>query len=152
MDNPALGLVAGGSKNILSKTNCLNLCLAWVLTIFYFNGRILYLYEYIIMYSAKWSVLSQFIYFCIMLTQIGSNMSFLEFIQLTAEELLTDFNVLKPETQFRTLPNWSSLNALLLISKINEKTGVFISSADLSELNTLEDIYTLILNKLDGVK
>lgn len=104
------------------------------------------------MYSAKWSVLSQFIYFCIMLTQIGSNMSFLEFIQLTAEELLTDFNVLKPETQFRTLPNWSSLNALLLISKINEKTGVFISSADLSELNTLEDIYTLILNKLDGVK
>ena len=87
-----------------------------------------------------------------MLTQTGSTISFLEFTQLAAEELLTDFNALKPETQFRTLPNWSSLNALLLISKINEKTGVFISSSDLSELNSIKDIYTLILNKLDGVK
>ena len=152
MDNPALGLFGGSLPKKESKTNRLNLCCTWALTIFYFYGRILYFYGYIIMYLGKLSVSSQFIYFCIMLTQIGSNMSFLEFTQLAAEELLTDFTVLKPETQFRNLSNWSSLNALLLISKINEKTGIFISSADLSELNTLEDIYTLILNKLDGVK
>lgn len=82
----------------------------------------------------------------------GSIITFQAFIQFTAEELFTSVEHLKHDTLFRELPNWSSLNALLLISKVNEVTGVFISSNDLAELNTIGDIYELILAKANGTK
>lgn len=87
-----------------------------------------------------------------MLPSIQSEISFKAFIQLTAEELLTETNLLEEKTVFRALSTWSSLHALLLISRINETTGVFISSVDLASLNTLGDIYELIIAKVNGTK
>ena len=84
--------------------------------------------------------------------QLEPEISFQAFIKLAAEELLTETTLLEYETKFRNLPTWSSLHALLLISRVNETTGVFISSFDLASLNTLGDIYELILAKVNGTK
>ncbi|MCF8253144.1 MAG: acyl carrier protein [Bacteroidia bacterium] len=85
--------------------------------------------------------------------QNSQKVSFSGFQALIASELMVlEANKISAQTQFRLLPNWSSLNALLLISKVNEIYGVFISSADLASLTTLEDLYELIAKNLDGVK
>ena len=104
------------------------------------------------MYLQIFTSISQFDYFCDMSPHTRSVISFQAFIQYAAEELLTPIELLKYETPFRGLPNWSSLNALLLISKINEVTGVFISSNDLAALNTIGNLHELILAKMDGTK
>jgi acyl carrier protein len=122
------------------------------LTILYFFGFILEYCNCIIMYLQIFTSISQFDYFCDMSPHTSSIISFQAFIQYAAEELLTPIELLKYETPFRGLPNWSSLNALLLISKINEVTGVFISSNDLAALNTIGNIHELILAKMDGTK
>lgn len=67
-----------------------------------------------------------------------------EFLIFTAEEFKIKPNELIVTDQFRNLPGWSSLNALIFISAINESYGVLISSSDLSKSKTLEDLYHLI--------
>ena len=104
------------------------------------------------MYQGILRAICHFNYFCSMSLQLEPEISFQAFIQLAAEELLTETTQLEYETKFRNLTTWSSLNALLLISRINETTGVFISSFDLASLNTLGDIYKLILAKVNGTK
>jgi acyl carrier protein len=79
--------------------------------------------------------------------------SFNDFIDLVASELLVvDTSSISDTTNFRNLPNWSSLNALILISKVNENYGVFISSSDLASLNTLGDLHQLIAQIINGNK
>lgn len=57
---------------------------------------------------------------------------------------------LNADTEFRKISTWSSLNALIFISGINERTDVLISSADLAACKTLGDIHRLILNRTRG--
>lgn len=73
------------------------------------------------------------------------------FLEFTANELMVSLTDIHFETEFRTISSWSSLNALIYISSLTEETGVFISSADLAQLKSIQDIYNLILNRLDGV-
>ena len=72
------------------------------------------------------------------------------FLEFTANELMVSLNEINFETEFRSISSWSSLNALIYISSINEETGVFISSSDLAQLISIEDIYNLILSRLNG--
>ncbi len=65
----------------------------------------------------------------------------LEFLQIIAEELEVDSEELNLETEFRSIPNWSSLNALLVVSRINDETDVLISTSDLANCKTLKDIF-----------
>jgi acyl carrier protein len=67
--------------------------------------------------------------------------SFLEFL---SKELMISINKVNLSIKFRELDNWSSLNALILISRINEETGVTISASDLSNLITVGDLFTFI--------
>jgi acyl carrier protein len=67
-----------------------------------------------------------------------------DFIQFTAKELMTDPQKLRLESRFRDLPRWSSLNALIYISRIREEFKVTISSRQLAESVTLGDIYQLV--------
>lgn len=53
-------------------------------------------------------------------------------------------------TPFRLIPTWSSLNALLLVSRINEEFNVLISAAELAELVTINDLFQLITAKRNG--
>ncbi len=73
-----------------------------------------------------------------------------KFLQFTADELLVDANEINMNTTFRSIRTWSSLNALVLISRINEETDLLISSRDLTACQTLEDIHLLIKSKING--
>jgi|LakMenEpi03Aug12_release.lakeMendotaPanAssembly.Ray.scaffolds.fasta_scaffold4843005_1 acyl carrier protein len=72
------------------------------------------------------------------------------FLDFTAYELSISNNSISLETRFRNIPTWSSLNALIYISRINEKTNVLITSGDLSEIDNLGDIYNLIKERSNG--
>ncbi len=69
-----------------------------------------------------------------------------EFIQFSAKELMADEKKISLETVFRDLPRWSSLNALIYISRIREEYHVAISSKQLASATTLKDIYVLVSN------
>jgi acyl carrier protein len=70
------------------------------------------------------------------------------FIEFLSKELMISINKVNLSIKFRELDNWSSLNALILISRINEETGVIISASDLSNLITVGDLFTFI-NKVN---
>jgi acyl carrier protein len=72
------------------------------------------------------------------------------FIEFTALELSIEKNSISIETYFRDIPTWNSLNALIYISRINEETGIQITSGDLSKLVKLQDIYYLIKSQNNG--
>ena len=61
---------------------------------------------------------------------------------------MISINKVNLSIKFRELDNWSSLNALILISRINEETGVIISASDLSNLITVGELFTFI-NKVN---
>ncbi len=73
-----------------------------------------------------------------------------DFLLFTSNELMVSLHDISFETKFRTLSNWSSLNALLFISGITEKTNVLITTTDLVNLVTLEDIYNLVTLRVNG--
>lgn len=79
-----------------------------------------------------------------MLLKANLTISFDAFIKLVADELNADIKTLSAETVFRNLPQWSSLNALIFLSRINEETGVVLTSGDLSSFSTLKDIFDFI--------
>ncbi len=72
------------------------------------------------------------------------------FLRFTATELMASLEKISFETEFRQIPTWSSLNALIYISRINEETGVLISTTDLVRSKTIEDIYQLITQRFNG--
>jgi acyl carrier protein len=62
----------------------------------------------------------------------------------------TELNVMDDislDTAFRKLPIWSSLNALILISRIHEETGILISSSELASMITFGDIFDKIISQ-----
>ncbi|MDB4061271.1 acyl carrier protein [Vicingaceae bacterium] len=68
----------------------------------------------------------------------------LKFLSFTSKEFQVQDGLPSMATEFRDLPNWSSLNALIFISAINDAFGVLISSTDLSKSKTLGDLFTII--------
>ena len=78
--------------------------------------------------------------------KLAKQLSELDFLSFTAKEFQVEQNVLSLQTEFRSLPNWSSLNALIFISAINDTYGALISSTDLSKSNTLGDLFAMIKN------
>ena len=68
----------------------------------------------------------------------------LKFLSFTSKEFQVQDGSTSLSTEFRDLPNWSSLNALIFISAINDAFGVLISSTDLSKSKTLGDLFTII--------
>lgn len=73
-----------------------------------------------------------------------------KFLQFTADELLVGANEINKNTTFRSIRTWSSLNALVFISRINEELNVFISANDLASCQTIEDIHLLLKSRFNG--
>lgn len=68
------------------------------------------------------------------------------FLKFATEELLLESSEMNPKSEFRNLRTWSSLNALVLISRINDETEIMISSSQLANCKTINDIHQLIVN------
>lgn len=71
------------------------------------------------------------------------------FLQFTADELLVSAGEVTAETAFRDIRTWSSLNALIFVSRISEETDVLISAGDLASCQTLGDIHNLVISRSD---
>ncbi len=74
-----------------------------------------------------------------------------DFINFTAIELMVPEESISFETNFRDISTWSSLTALLYISRINEEIDVLISSTDLASAKTLDDIYQIVISRTNGI-
>jgi acyl carrier protein len=72
------------------------------------------------------------------------------YFKILSEELMTGTLDVKPDMEFRLIPTWSSLNALLLVSRLNEEFNVLISASELAQLVTIHDLFELIELKRNG--
>lgn len=59
----------------------------------------------------------------------------------------TELDEFKPETVYRDLDEWSSLNGLAILNMIDKKYGVKITPTEIKETQTIEDVFNLILKK-----
>jgi acyl carrier protein len=51
---------------------------------------------------------------------------------------------LKPDSQFREVFEWNSINALILIAMVKTEYNVTLSADDLIKSKTVKDIYNLV--------
>lgn len=72
------------------------------------------------------------------------------YFTMLADELMTNKSLLTDNTELRKIPTWSSLNALLLVARINQDFGVMISAVELANLVTVRDLFELIGSKRNG--
>ncbi len=79
---------------------------------------------------------------------IQNETTFLTFI---STELLVSLEDISMSTELRQIRTWSSLNALVLISRINEEIDVIISSVDLASIGSIADLYSFLLAQKNGV-
>lgn len=70
-----------------------------------------------------------------------------EFIKYLCDELAIQKGELASATLFKEHFAWSSLNALLILAKIYDETGIVVTSADLKEVDTVQHFYELLLLK-----
>lgn len=71
-----------------------------------------------------------------------------EFIKLFAAEFdNTAEDVFAAKTNYKSLDEWSSLVALSIISMVDEEFDKRLTGADLRSMDTIEDLYNLILTK-----
>lgn len=71
-----------------------------------------------------------------------------EFIEYFADELdETTIDELSPETNFKTLSEWSSLTALSIIAMVEDNFEKEITGEDLRSSTTLQDLFNLVESK-----
>ena len=66
------------------------------------------------------------------------------FIDHVKEALEINDIEIAPATLFRELPNWSSMNALILIAMFETEFDVTLTGDDLRNSNTVQDLYDLL--------
>ncbi|WP_417572995.1 phosphopantetheine-binding protein [Phocaeicola sp.] len=72
-----------------------------------------------------------------------------EFIENFADQFdETDASLLKPETVFHELEDYSSLVALSIIAMVDEEYSVTLKSNDMSAAVTIQDLFNTIQTKL----
>jgi acyl carrier protein len=54
----------------------------------------------------------------------------------------------KPATRFRDLEEWTSLQALIIISSFDWDYGVTVAADELRKAITVEDLFNLVIKKL----
>jgi acyl carrier protein len=60
----------------------------------------------------------------------------------------TELDEFKPETVYRDLDEWSSLNGLAILNMINKKYGVKITPSEIKETTTIEDVFNMVKSKM----
>lgn len=57
---------------------------------------------------------------------------------------------LKPESIFREVFEWNSINALILIAMVKTEYDVAINAEDIASSKTVEDIYSIVKSRVAG--
>lgn len=55
---------------------------------------------------------------------------------------------IKPETNYREIPEWSSMHALILIALAETEYSVALTGEDLRKCSTVQDIYDVIKSRV----
>ena len=55
---------------------------------------------------------------------------------------------LKPETNYREIPEWSSMHALILIALCETDYDVTLTGEDMRSCKTVNDLYTLVKSRM----
>ena len=58
---------------------------------------------------------------------------------------------LRPDTVYRSLKNWSSMHALIIIAFIDLNFDITLNAQDLKNTQTVNDLYDLVQKKQTGV-
>jgi len=75
-------------------------------------------------------------------------MEFKDFVNNFADQFEDmDISALKEETEFKTLYNWSSLTALMVIAMIDEEYSVKVNGDDIRKSKTLKDLYEIVKSR-----
>ena len=73
--------------------------------------------------------------------------TFEKFKQKFSEAIEDEFLLeLEPNSSFKNLESWDSFSGMSIISMIDEEFGITIRSEDMMRINTLEELYDLLLN------
>lgn len=57
-------------------------------------------------------------------------------------------NTLSPSTNYRDIPEFSSMHILIIIAFIDNEFDVLLTGSDLKSAETIEDLYSLVKSKL----
>lgn len=68
-----------------------------------------------------------------------------EFVSQLAEEFDDELHLIETHTAFRSLDMWSSMQALIVIARINEDYGVLLSEEDLQLSQTFADLFDRVV-------
>ena len=60
----------------------------------------------------------------------------------------TEASEFAPETRFRELDEWSSLNALAILNMIGKKYQVILKPEEMRTTNTVQELFNLVQSKL----
>ncbi len=72
-----------------------------------------------------------------------------EFIGKLEEEFEeVDPGVLKPDTNFRNLDEWSSMHALIIIALIETEYDVTVTGEDLTGIETIQQLYDIVVQRV----
>jgi acyl carrier protein len=55
---------------------------------------------------------------------------------------------LEPNASFKNLGSWDSFSGMSIISMIDEEFEITISAYEMGKINTLEELYELLLNRM----
>ena len=71
-----------------------------------------------------------------------------EFIRKLEEEFEDiERGVLQPSTDFRTIEDWGSMHALIIIALIDTEYDVTLTGADMRSVTTIQELFDLVKSK-----
>jgi acyl carrier protein len=68
-----------------------------------------------------------------------------DFVIRLTEEFDDETQAIEAHTAFRSLDMWSSMQALIVIARINEDYGVLLSEEDLQQSQTFTDLFDRVV-------
>ena len=72
-----------------------------------------------------------------------------EFVSRFAQEFIeVDTNDITKDTDFNSLEEWSSMQALIIIAMIDEEYNVTLNAEDIKQANTIRDLYDIVSSRL----
>ena len=60
----------------------------------------------------------------------------------------TEMDVFVPETEFRSLEEWSSFLALAIMAMVMEEYGVALTAEEMRNANTIQELYDVVSSHL----
>jgi acyl carrier protein len=71
-----------------------------------------------------------------------------DFIEKLERELdMIEPGTLKPDVNYRSIPNWSSMYALIIVALCETEYDVAVTGEDLRKCNTVSDLYELVASR-----